>query len=211
MLKKSWYVAILLATALLVAATPAAQAFIINFDDLTGHRTHVPNGYGGMTWSSDFWYMNGNNYPTYPNGYEPGVVSQTNIAYRAFSDPVSFSSDSKFTFNSAYFTGAWNDGLEITAKGYDGSTMMNEKTFLVDADHHTLVEFNWEGIDKVEFSSTGGIHHDAYPGHGTHFAMDDLSINEQQQVLPEPTSILIWGMMAFGMTACLWRERRASA
>ncbi|MGD0898711.1 MAG: hypothetical protein ABR915_12815 [Thermoguttaceae bacterium] len=196
--------------ALLLAGATAAQATVLNFDSLPGDSVAIPNGYGGLNWSN-FYYLNAASYSGNPSGYLAGMVSPNNVAYNAFGDPASFSSATTLTLNSAYFTGAWNDNLSITAKGYNGANLVDSLIFTVSSTAPTLEVFNWSGIDSVVLSSSGGTPHGYPEGSGEHFAMDDLTINGGQQAVPEPSSVLIWGVAAVGLAAFARRGRRGTA
>ena len=176
-------------TALFLAfgAATTAQAVTVTFDDLpesvSPTEFTVPNGYGGLNWSN-FYYVDVNSISN--SGYANGMVSPTNVAYNGFGDPA-FASDSRFTLNSAYFTGAWNDGLDIHVVGSLGGVTVYTTDFLVNSTSPTLYTFNWAGLDNVAFSSSGGTDH-GYGGSGTQFAMDNLRINEP---VPEPSTLLL--------------------
>jgi hypothetical protein len=64
------------------------------------------------------------------SGYVNGVVSGTEVAFTPYGDPAAFSG-SPFTFNSAYFTAAWYDGLDIHVDGYLASTLVYSTDFIV--------------------------------------------------------------------------------
>jgi hypothetical protein len=140
----------------------------ITFDDLTdnGGGTAIANGYHGLNWSN-FYVLNTADYSgsVGENGYTNGTVSGTNVAYNGYGSPASFSG-SNFTFNSAYFTAAWNNGLKIVVTGYEDSSPIDSLSFLVNPTGPTLETFNWSGIDEVGFSSSGGTSA-GYDGGGT--------------------------------------------
>jgi hypothetical protein len=101
-----------------------------------------------------------------PRGFVNGAVSGTNVAFNLNAEPAAFSG-SAFTFNSAYSTGAWNDGLNIHVEGYLASTLVHSIDFTVDATGPTLEIFNWV-VDDVHFSSWAATNFWSYvPGSGT--------------------------------------------
>jgi PEP-CTERM motif len=190
----------------MVIAPAAARAATITFDDLSGSENPVPNGYGGLNWGN-FYYLNADTYGT-PSGYQNGTVSHPNVAYNAFGSPANFSSATPFTLNSAYFTGAWNDGLMIEAQGFLGGSLVHDVIFTVNTSGPTLEKFNWTNVDNVNFISSGGTPH-GYSGAGEHFAMDNLTINEA--VVPEPASLTLLGLGAFALGSYALRRRKAVA
>lgn len=187
----------------------AASAEVITFDDITddgsGAGTIISNGYAGLNWDN-FRVMNA---PAFTlnyglNGYQNGVVSGTNVAFNAFGYEAVTSSGGTFTFDSAYFTGAWNDGLTISVLGYNGASLIDSISFLVDSSGPVLQTFNWSGIDKLVFDSSGGTPNPNFPGigSGVHFAMDNMSINSVSPV-PEPETYAMLlaglGLMGFAL------------
>ena len=136
----------------------AAHATIIGFDDTPADAfgVPIPNGYAGLNWSN-FGALNGPDAYSADstNGYTNGVVSPDNVAFDVFGLQAT-ASGSPFTFNSAYFTAAWNNGLSVTVTAYNGATQVGQQTFVVDATGPTLETFNFVNIDKVTFDCSGG-------------------------------------------------------
>ncbi|EKF04274.1 PEP-CTERM sorting domain-containing protein [Tolypothrix sp. LEGE 11397] len=164
-----------------------AQAGVIDFDDLPGNVDWIQNGYKGFNWNN-FAYLNSTNYFD-PSAYRNGTVSNPNVAFNSGGDPASISINSgQFNFNSAYLTGAWNNGLNIRVEGlFQGSTKYS-RTVNVGSTSPTLFNFNFLGIDNLRFTSFGGVNA-GYNGSGTHFVLDNLTYNESESV-PEPLTIL---------------------
>jgi len=180
------------------------MASTITFDDLSGGS--IPNGYGGLNWSN-FYSLNGDTYGL--SGYQNGVVSHSNVVYNAYGDPAAVSG-SPFTFNSAYFTAAWNDRLNIEAIGYLAGTAIYDTTFVVNTSGPTLETFNWSNIDEVYFRSSGGVNH-GYNGGGEHFAMDNFTINGSPAAVPEPASLIVWFVLGGGGIAMSRLRKRKAA
>jgi hypothetical protein len=170
----------------------------ITFDDLPSapYGAPITNGYAGLSWSN-FYVLDTAAYQ--PSGYVNGVVSGTNVAYNGNGSAAAIS-DGAFTLNSAYFTAAWNDGLNVAVQGFLNGNLAHSLAFTVGTSGPTLVTFNWL-VDAVTFSSSGGSDNRAYGGSGTHFAMDNLRINE---AVPEPSAILLLTTM-LALVGCTFR------
>ncbi len=146
---------------------------LATFDDLSGSGLPVPAGYGGLTWSN-FNYTIGSSHPN--SGYSAGTVSPPNAAYNPYGNPASIISTGQVNFVSAYLTAAWNDNLQVQVKGYSGGTLVYSNSYILSATAPTLINFNYLGINEVDFISSGGTPHPGYSGSGTHFVMDNVVI-----------------------------------
>jgi hypothetical protein len=186
--------------AAVLACAASAHATTLTFDSL-GDGSPIPNGYGGFNWSN-FYTLNGAN--NAPSGYANGVVSSPNVAYNAYGNPASFSG-AGFELVSGDFTAAWNDGLSILVQGYNGASLIDTTTFVVNTSGPTLETFDWTGLTSVTFTSSGGTHNPNLDGNGEHFALDNLSV-----AVPEPATwaLLLVGFAGLGAVA---RRRRAFA
>ena len=161
---------------------------VLTFDDISNADSGlIPDGYGGLTWSGgigDFSYINGGD--VWPGtGYDNGTVSGEYVAFNGFAEPVTMSSETDFDFNSAYLTAAWNEGLNIEVVGFSDGLELYSQTVVVDPYFPTEFEFNFFGVDEVEFTSFGGTDADL-GGSGEHFALDNLTIEAEAG---EPGSI----------------------
>ena len=170
---------------------------LITFDNLPTpgpSGSLIPNGYGGLNWS-DFYYLNGTTYQYQPNGYNNGIVSPDNVALNGYGvTAMNSASGGTFEFNSAYFTGAWSDGLQVTVQGYNNSTLLDSVTFTVNTSGPTLETFDWTGVNELVFSSTGGTHNPNFAQSGTEFAMDNFVYST-----PEPASLVLGELGAIGL------------
>jgi hypothetical protein len=176
-----------LAVATLIASAQAiiAQTELITFDDLAPKIVGgypIPDGYAGLHWVN-FDYMNAVFYPLNPSGYYDGMVSPDYVAYNLHAQPAQLIGGT-FNLNSAYLTGAWNDGLQVEVQGFVGVTLVYDHTYSVHATYPTLVNFNYLGVDKVNFVSFGGSQYPGFSHSGTSFVLDNLSIT---MVSPLPT------------------------
>lgn len=174
-----------------------ADALVLNFDDISTETTGwIPEGYGGLHWY-DFLYIKDGDLNS---GYYTGLVSGEYVAYNSFGIPASFSDDQPFLFNGAYLTAAWSNGLNIDVDGYSGTTKLFHETVVVDTTGPTWFTFNYQGVDKVFFSSSGGD--SSYK----QFVMDNLTINEPISV-PEPAAVLLFSSGFFGLIRRLRRKQ----
>lgn len=193
--------AVAIAAALFAAGSHAA---IITFDDLDPialspiqyHLTDIPNGYAGLTWQN--MGVSDMSVPDAPreSGYGPGTISPNNVAFNNSGLPAGFSSTSKFTLESAYFTAAWNDGLQVDVQGSSDGVLLFSTTFTLNTTTPSLITFNWSDIDAVTFFSHDGTPVSTIGGSGTHFALDNLSVS----AVPELGSNLmtLMGLLAIG-------------
>ena len=146
---------------------------VVTFDDLSGSGLPVPAGYGGLTWNN-FSYLIGADHPN--SGYSAGTVSPPNAAFNPYGNPASITSTGQVNFVSAYLTAAWNDNLQVQVKGYAGATLVYSNSYTLSATAPTLINFNYLGVNEVDFISSGGTPHPGYAGSGTHFIMDNIVI-----------------------------------
>jgi hypothetical protein len=180
-----------LAAWLVIIGTACAQTETLTFDDLSfnGLDGQIPNGYGGLQWNN-FFVQNtaqGTNLLGI-SGYFNGLVSPTNVAFNAFGGTASFSASNAFNLDSAYLTGAWNDGLQVEVQGFVGDTLTYDNTYTVSSLGPTLINFNYLGVDEVELISSGGTAH-GYEETGEQFVMDNLTIT-----VPEPATVALVGL-----------------
>jgi hypothetical protein len=202
------------ALALCVLASSACLSLAqttINFDDLPGTDGSIPNGYQGLDWSNfdfvDPVGLGGLN----PSGYINGIVSPDKVAFNNNGLPASFSSASIFTVNSLYITAAWREGLNVLIEGLASASVIHSLNVVIGSLSPTLVNLNWDDVDQVTFTPSGGTHNPDYPnGEGTHVAIDDITINGRVSSVPEGSSIamlLLGGLpVAFGV---LRKRKRA--
>jgi len=191
--------------AMLLGVALPADGSVATFDDLAGSGVPISDGYHGFNWSTYFYQVDGS-LPAYVDtGYDHGRVSDNHVAYNAWENVVA-ASDNVFDFDGAWLTGAWNDGLNIRVQGYLGAALKYDQTVVVDTSGPTWFNFDYQGIDRVQFSSFGGVLNPvaALRGEGQHFAMDNFTYSET--VIPAPGAILL-GSIGVGFVSWLRRRR----
>jgi hypothetical protein len=114
-----------------------------------------------------------------------------------------------FTFNGAYLTGAWNDGLNITVDGFNNGAKTYTKTVIASAHTPTYFDFDFSNIDTLHFSGIGGLNA-GFSGSGTHFVMDNFTYNEATHATPEPATMLLVGSGIAGLIGAR-RKKKAQA
>ncbi len=185
---------ILLLLAWPLLTVPPALADVVAFDDLGlwSHNQEVYSGYAGLDWNG-FYAMHvpsefGSSYPT---GYVAGMVSPEYVAYNFFGQSAEISSGTPFTFVSACLTAAWLDNLQITVEGFRGSSLVYTQTVTVSPTAWTLFNFNYVGVDRVQFTPSGGQILARSSGTGTQFVMDNMIIGNGTASETSETEIVI--------------------
>jgi hypothetical protein len=196
-----------------IALPSIAQAATLTFDDLSspgpymGSYKDMPSNYAGFTWN-DFSY---DSTPPEYTGYINGVVSPTTILFNTAARPAAISRPQTFDFTRAYLTAAWSNGLNILVQGFAGTTQTYSRTVTVNTDRPTLINFDFLGVDRVLFTSSGGVDAGYSDGSGTHFVLDNLTFAApevtQAAAVPEPTTMLGLGLAGAGLAAVRRRVR----
>lgn len=168
---RSW-----LACAALLAASCAAQASVIHFDDLqcdydparpdTDYA--VPAGYGGGLVWENFSCTNAtftdSGSPLYNgSGYIDGVHTPRNLASVPFTPPflppdglsaaLHLSWGARFALNSLYITPVWHDNLVVTIRGLRNGAVAHTRTVTLRAGSPTFLNLQFTDVDRVEFQS----------------------------------------------------------
>lgn len=197
---KGWSIATAIVAAALTMAP--AQAAVIGFDDLGMTGDVIANGYAGLEWTNMF-VLDPTDAPM--GGYRNAVNGGTRAAFAGFDSPATIGGLDSLVLESGWFTSAFNDGMTVTAQGFNGDQLIHELSFTIDTSRPIQQVFNWSGISRVTFSSAGGI--GTSPDMtSTNFALDSLAV----AAVPEPTT---WAMMllGFGAVAVSLRQRRRAA
>lgn len=158
----------------------SADTITLTFDDLDplwSNNYPIYNGYAGLNWYNfSSMYVASQFSAQSLNGYYTGMVSPYFIAYNQDGGPAEFGSDTPFKFVSVYLTAAWQSDLQITVEGFLGGTLLYSQTVQVPATVPTLFTFNYNGVDRVRFTSSGTTPQWPDMGDGTQFAMDNLTL-----------------------------------
>lgn len=155
---------------------------VITFDDLPSSGSSVPATYHGLNFTN-FIYLDGVNYGLNPSGYKAGLVS-SNFDIYGIGGTTATISAGNFDLISAQATAAWNDNLQLEVRGYIKGTQVYDLITTLSATGPTLVNFNFYGVDEVDFTGSGGTHHSGYAGAGTELMLDNLIVNTHVPFLP---------------------------
>lgn len=181
-------------TGFVVFFVNCTQAAVLTFDDIsTNEYGQIPDDYGDFTWNHTsiegvFYYVDIQQ-QTVDSGFINGVVSGNYVAF-----PTSYShagiggiiATDEFIFYGAYFTAAWRDSLNVQVDGYFDDNLLYSTTIEIDTTGPTWFQFDYENINKLNFSASGGIQHEGYEYDNTQFVIDDFTY------IPEPTMILLF-------------------
>ncbi|MGL5060596.1 MAG: hypothetical protein ACRC62_11515, partial [Microcoleus sp.] len=176
-------IAVGVATAIFLGTANKARAAVVTFDDLPDiskkQVTFAPidNGYGGFNWNN-FSYISYSNKVS-DSGFDKGRVSGQNLAFNRNAQPASITNTSAFNFTGAYLTAVWKNDLTIKVVGLLGGVEKYATTVSVGYDNPTWFNFNYTEIDRVNFSSSGGIAPNFQVEYSDptnqHFAMDNFT------------------------------------
>lgn len=154
----------------------------INFDNLT--QAVIPSGYGGLNWSN--FYARDSVTNNSPSGYVYGRTSGNFVAYNGGGNAAYFESTNSFTVKSAYLTAAWNNGLQVSITGYSNGVVAYSQTYIVNTTSPSNITFNWVNVNKILFTSSGGVsagYPDGLPApFARHFVLDDLVLSSNLSV-----------------------------
>jgi hypothetical protein len=210
---KSFLLRFIFFTQLTFSMIPASWGTTVTFDDLseTGSGAFFSSPYQGLTWSSIFCnnailYTNvlPNALPGVPtnglSGDYYGMVSDSNVAGVLTGSEIDSPTD--FNFLSAYMTAYWNSNLNIEVQGFNGTTLVYDTTVVASATSPTLFTFDYQNINRLYFTSSGG--QPAFGiDYGGIFVMDNFTF----EFVPEPSSLLLATTAALLLCPLLKRRR----
>lgn len=152
------------------AAAPGGTE-LLTFDSLNAGTdgSPIPAGYGYLNWNN-FYALDGVDYGL--SGYQYGVISPKDVAFNAYGNPASISSQYLFVLNSAYLTAAW-ENMQVQVKGYFLNKLVYTRVYNINTSTPTLVRFPPNVlVTDVVFTSSNN----------SQFAMDNLSV----KIIPIP-------------------------
>jgi hypothetical protein len=174
---------------------------LISFDNITSaggytNEVAVTNGYGGLNWSgfdAVNAYLFNNKYSN--TGVRNGMVSSSNVVCNAFGGLATISSAGDFTVSNVDLSSCWLTGMSIGIKGYNGASLIDSTTIVVNTTAPTLLNLDWQNISSMTFTAFGGSNAGLGSTMET-FVMDNLSVS----VVPEPSAFLLVsvGLVALG-------------
>jgi hypothetical protein len=196
-----------------------AIADSINFDDLDASAGDVVldglSPYHGFTWTNFSAYTATPGFP----GFNNGIVSGPNAAYLGggLSGTLfvgTITATNPFNFVSANFGSGWYDGLNLTLSGSLNGTQKFNQTVTVSTNGAQLFNFNFTGINKLQFSSTvTAATTDPYacgPSGCGHATLDNFTFTGPVAVTPEPSTLLLFGSGASLLLGIRRRRKKSS-
>jgi hypothetical protein len=186
-------VAFLVSFAALALAGPAS-AKLITFDLLKGSDKPIPTGWAGFHWSTDFYYLDGADFPG--TGFDNGVVSSPNVAFNNGVNTVGFGRQKPFEIVSFYVTAAYRNDLNFRVSGLLDGTVVDSETVKINTSGPTLITLDWNDINHVVFYAYGGVNAGlgGNKSDGFEFALDNLTTRVVSSI-PEPST---WALMLLG-------------
>jgi len=162
---------------------PSVKNARITFEDLPNYIEnwcYISNIYRGLKWAGIAF---GHQLYFQKHLPESGFTiafhcrGSQNIGF--FENHASIDSQCAFnTFNFVSLTAcaAWNDDLQLTTTGYRNSIEINKHITTLLFGKPQLILFNWKGIDKITFKSSGGTAHPGSGGSDLHVVIAQLTI-----------------------------------
>ena len=176
-----------------ITLTSVASAEIVDFEDVDlGGGSSLPNPYV-IGAHGDFYFANLGCYDDVLieeaigfSGYSNGAVSGLQAAYQIYGQPSSIVHQDGhlvlFDIESAYFTAAWREGLQLRVRGFvgAGNEEVYDETFTIGIES-TFIDFGISGVSSVTFETFGGTNA-GFSFDGANFIMDDVDLT----VVPTP-------------------------
>ncbi len=196
---------ILFVTVFVLAISSLGWAEVIDFNNLPGNGSAVPNGYDGFNWYN-FYDMSMNRIldptATIPPGGSPPMGNQ-NFAFDHAGSASAFSTGAgEFSFQSAWFESMRTAPVALEVEGVLNGAVVGSKIIVLTGGAPQLQTFDWSGINEVRFIPIAPAANTLGSGQ---FLMTNVVINAST---PEPSSILLLGSsLVFAVTKI--RKRRS--
>lgn len=200
-------------------ADPLYGTFTADFDEFTGTYTENEDigDYHDFNWSGFRVLDSTNSGLPSGTGYGNGAVSPDH--YLVLDLDADFGqiqnlrseNDGLFTLDSAYLTAVWRNGLEVRVRGWADGDLKHDHTATVNTTEATFVEFDFDNIDTLTLSSSGGTFIGGSTSYEELFIVDDFTYTvSEPAVTPIPTPVAsVAGLAAFGMIAMRRRHGHA--
>jgi hypothetical protein len=159
--------------------------FATTFDDLIAESGRpLPAGYDGFEWKN-FFVLNSVATTKSPSGYKNGMISPPNVIYNAFGNPATIIGINTFDLISAYVTAAWRDNLSLSVTGSLNGNILFTLVTNLSTTEPIFVNFDFFGVDKVDFMTSGGTTNSAYADAQYQFVADNvLLVSHSTRPLP---------------------------
>lgn len=138
-------------------------------------------GYGGFTWSSSVFGVEGEETPA--SGLDNSSGSGDNAIVNGFAAPIAFTKSAPFDLEQIEMGALYRDGLEVTIQGRLDGQVIGSQTVTLDTTGSTTVRLDdtiFDVVDAVTFVPTqgSGIENPSYSavGPNEHFYLDDIVV-----------------------------------